>query len=47
MYAIAASRATPSGTPTPAPILAPMFFDFEGKVAATADSVADAETVER
>ena len=47
MYATAASRATPSGTPTPAPILAPRFLDFEGKVATTADSVAAAETVER
>ena len=46
MYAIAASRATPSGTPTPAPILAPMLLDFEGKVATGADSVAAAETVE-
>ena len=47
MYAIASSKATPSGTPTPAPILAPMLFDFEGKGATTADSVAAAETVER
>ena len=47
MYAIAASRATPSGTPTPAPNLAPMFPEFEGKVVTTADGVAAAETVER
>ena len=42
----AASRATPSGTPTPAPILAPGSFDFEGEAAAVASCVATVETVE-
>ena len=46
MYVRAASRATPSGTPTPAPILAPGLFDFEGEADAAASCVAAAETVE-
>ena len=42
----AASRAMPSGTPIPAPILTSESFDFESEEAAAAGCVAVAKTVD-
>lgn len=42
----AAKRATPSGTPTPAPTLAPISFNLEGEAVGSAGFVPVAGTAE-